>query len=119
MWAGYRQAGPSDVTLRWMAERAGQCGLALDAGRLEESTAASDGGRLHESRRGVFRLLPERVRRLPTEAAVAASAVRRWGEEGLGYRPGNLGNYVERRRCAGVGEFRRAGEEEGEAAAGS
>lgn len=96
---GYRGTGLSDLALLWMADRLRECGLALRPERLTPPhVAPSPHGRLHDSRRCVYALLPPAERTLgvvaPTQEHVASSAVERQ-EADPGYAP-NLRTYLAR-----------------------
>ncbi len=55
---GFEHAGLSNLTLRWMAERAAGCGLALRPGFVEELDPACDcGAPVHDSLTRAFRML--------------------------------------------------------------
>lgn len=92
---GYPDRDLAELTLWWMADRARSCGLAL-AGPQERSPAWSL-GRLHESRRLVFRLLPARVRGLgrvdPDRERLAESVQERRRDLGS-YDPANVRSYL-------------------------
>jgi uncharacterized protein (DUF2235 family) len=71
---GLPQAGLSDLALVWMKEKAEAHGLAFD--ELKLKTIRSDGfSMMHESRRGIYKLLPGRTRRLGQEASTETEAV--------------------------------------------
>lgn len=102
---GYPQTGLSDIALRWMAQRAQSCGLALRPGAFTESPddagSSSDGsafapdplGALHDSRTGLYRLLPPAPRTIGGEPHgkeyVASTAVERLAADPT-YAPANL-----------------------------
>ncbi len=46
---GYEHRELSDITLHWMAERAGSCGLELDPSRLPDKVADNYMGKVHDS----------------------------------------------------------------------
>lgn len=58
---GYENTGLSDITLYWMAMRAEQCGLALDA-RWANRIDPDEFGELRESRTGLYLLMGKAVR---------------------------------------------------------
>ncbi len=104
---GYAEAGLSDIALGWMVDRARSCGLAFHEGAFRPSAAdeaaaidpdsppfAPDPlGRLHDSRTGLFRLLPAAARTVGAEATaheyVASSAIERMAADPT-YAPVNL-----------------------------
>jgi uncharacterized protein (DUF2235 family) len=104
---GYPETGLSDIALLWMAERARSCGLAFhpDAfpavvapGAREALAVHPDPlGRLHDSRRAFFRLLPPLHRPLgqrdPAHEYVASSAVERRDSD-ADYAPPGLVAYL-------------------------
>lgn len=79
---GHQEHGLADVALVWLAEQATSAGLALDPTRLTPPAAVPRvDGRLHPSRRWVFRMLPAEERTLgttdhDTEAAASAAVER-------------------------------------------
>ena len=77
---GYRDTGLSDITLRWMMDRAGECGLEFDTAPLERlnlEIRPAWNGRLTDSRKGLYRLTPEYIR--PIEpASVDAVSPQAW-----------------------------------------
>jgi uncharacterized protein (DUF2235 family) len=104
---GYSDSSLGEVPLMWMAERAREHGLAFDPGRLLPGDppipgevrcvgirVAPDGcGEIHESFKGVYRLLGPHLRPLDADAgAVAGSAIRRREERG-DYGPPQLDGY--------------------------
>ncbi|MGV9820436.1 DUF2235 domain-containing protein [Nocardia xishanensis] len=114
---GYPERELSDIPLLWMVDRARSCGLAFhpdafghrpaggalpsdDDGSLRSSTYVHPDplGRLHESRKGVYRAIPPFVRRLGvTDGAhenVASSAVERHRQV-QAYAPPGLVAYLE------------------------
>ncbi len=114
---GYRQHVLSDIASLWMVERASECGLGFDADAIAEihsgGDAASDDvtnpdmpirlqpdplARLHNSRVGIYRLLPQYVRELGVKDMaheyLASSAVER--HRLTTYVPPNLLDYLKR-----------------------
>jgi len=91
---GYAQTGLADLALRWMMQRAGECGLAFRPG--QPATAPDPMGSLHDSRTAVYRLLPPLHRPIgqvdPANEFVASSAVQRF-ESDVDYRPPELAAY--------------------------
>ncbi len=93
---GYSDASLADVALLWMAERAVECGLAVDLDGLRQAARPAGGGRLHDSRRGIFRLLPSGARSIGGRSAesVHESVLRRRADPSQRYAPPNLEAYL-------------------------
>lgn len=99
---GNRSTFLSDLALEWIVGRTGSCGLAF---RTEALPVAGKAGEpfpvIQESRRGLWKLLPEYVRPIgttdPGHERVAESALRRHDEDPA-YCPGNLMDYLSARR---------------------
>jgi len=109
---GYPDSTLADIALRWMVDRARQCGLEFEqnvftaAAPGEGTGAGSTGvpfqpdalGELHESRRGFYQLLPAHVRELgrkdPAHEHVASTAVER-REKDSTYAPPGLLAYLQ------------------------
>jgi uncharacterized protein (DUF2235 family) len=105
---GYPDTGLSDLTLGWMAERARAQGLVLVDGAFEVGTTGDQesavapfdpnpDGTLHNSRTGVYRLLPEYVRPIgetsPATEYASSTAIERMTSD-PGYDPVNLDAYL-------------------------
>jgi uncharacterized protein (DUF2235 family) len=75
---GYPEHGLSDVTLAWIVDRARSCGLAFDP---EMQVDPDPLGRLHDSRRAFYRMIPPHIRQLgvidKAHEFAASSAVER------------------------------------------
>lgn len=87
----------SEIPLRWMTDRARSCGLEFRPGAFQ--AADSDPlGTLHESRRGLFRLVPSHTRPLAhvdrEHESVSPSAVDRYLRDPA-YAPPNLVAYFQ------------------------
>jgi uncharacterized protein (DUF2235 family) len=97
---GYNAAGLSDISLRWMLERAAECDLAIDETWLDATTTPDARGAVHNSRRGIFGIFPPHEREIGAvergNEALHASVRERHGTSDLGYQPRNLLRYVER-----------------------
>lgn len=95
---GLPQAGMSDLALIWLKEKAEAHGLAFDEMRLK--ALRPDGfGEVHESRRGIYKLLASRIRRLGQQAsteAVHPCVIERQRNSQPPYRPANLMAYLRR-----------------------
>lgn len=104
---GYPDSGLADLALLWMADRARSYGLAFDEAALASDASAASCdfptspdplGRLHESRKGIYRFLRRNDRPLgATEAGqeyVARSAVLR-REKDDSYTPPGLISYLD------------------------
>ncbi len=104
---GYADSFLSDVALRWMVERARSYHLGVDesvltgerpVASLELSMRPDPLGRLHDSRIGVYRLLPPLHRSIGTQDPAheyAASSARRRREEDAAYAPAALMDYLD------------------------
>lgn len=96
---GLPQAGLSDLALLWMKEKAEAHGLAFDEQKLKEFRP--DGfGEAHDSRRGIYKFLSSRTRRLGDKAlteAVHPCVIERQRHSQPPYGPANLMEYLERR----------------------
>jgi uncharacterized protein (DUF2235 family) len=102
---GYREAGLSDIPLRWLMTRAQRCGLALDEAAIPAGVHPDLCGPLHQSLTSIYRLLGESIRRIPDQRLrkdrtpmktcewVASTAQQRWQFD-PSYRPTNLGEYL-------------------------
>jgi len=106
---GYQEPELAEIPLLWMVERARECGLAFEPDhfvsraegiederrRLGKDLAPDALGRIHQSYKGVYRLLGPRQRALaePDRSALASSAVRR-RRESADYLPAELDDYV-------------------------
>lgn len=99
---GYPASGLADITLGWMADRAESCGLAFEPGAFTPGEALGPGGVpfapnpfgvLHDSRTGIYRVLPGAPRLIdaqpPGHQYVASSAVERFDGDPT-YSPQNL-----------------------------
>ena len=95
---GYAECGLSDLTLRWMMEKAHSCGLAFDEATC--TIAPNYAGRLENSKTGFYRLTRDYLRPIGTRKdareAAHASAVERYTTI-REYKPKNLGDFLERR----------------------
>jgi len=92
---GYPERELADITLAWMIEKAGECGLAFTAAPTSIPVADAV-GKLHDSRTGLYKLTPAAHRTLgrsdPDHEAVASTAVVR--HERGSYEPGCLTEYL-------------------------
>lgn len=107
---GYREPELAEIALLWMVERARACGLAFEPEqfvvrgdgldeerrRLGRDLAPDALGTIHDSYKGVYRLLGPHRRSLtePDRSAVASSAVRR-RRESSDYAPPGLDDYLD------------------------
>lgn len=108
---GYADPALSELPLLWMVDRARSAGLAfdpthfqparspLDAGRraLGELVAPDACGAIHESRKGLYRLLPRHRRALAASGAGAASSAVRRRDERDDYDPDGLRAFLDDR----------------------
>jgi len=94
---GYASNGLSDISLRWMMANAELAGLCFDDEVMESRALECDAlGKLHDSKRGLYRLTPGRARPMSRDQSetVHPSALDRW--DGIdSYRPRNLRTYLE------------------------
>lgn len=106
---GYADTGLSDIPLRWMANEAQACGLAFKADAFSATTAGGSSGnvlmpfdpkplgRLHNSRKGPYRLVPPALRTLGGEPtgneSVASTAIERSSGD-PSYAPRNLRDFL-------------------------
>jgi uncharacterized protein (DUF2235 family) len=100
---GYRDAGLSDIALEWMAQRASECGLALDVDVQPDPL-----GVLRDSMTWYYRRLGKGERIIgdvpPGAGAAGAercesvheSAMRRFATTEVNYHPRNLNDYIHR-----------------------
>ncbi len=92
---GNADAQLSDVAFLWMKDRAVECGLAFDERAVADSTDPDPFGRLGESWRGIYRLVPPRRREIKATGAapwfqyVHPGAIER-RERDATYHPPNL-----------------------------
>jgi len=91
---GYVDAGLSDHAFLWMAFKAMQAGLQLDARYLAMRVDPDAHGELRDERRGLYRLLPRHVRRIGVPGTLGerihASVFKRMQHPTNGYAPANL-----------------------------
>jgi uncharacterized protein (DUF2235 family) len=106
---GYRDPDLSEITLLWMAEKARGCGLALKpdhlvaagegvdpaARRSGRCVAPSATGPIHESRTRFYQVFPPYDRPLTCDGGAIASSARTRFESDAGYRPPELGPWLE------------------------
>jgi hypothetical protein len=59
---GYRDSGLSDVSFSWMADKARECGLAIDDAYISQNIHPDFLACLRNSRVGLYRFLPPRDR---------------------------------------------------------
>jgi uncharacterized protein (DUF2235 family) len=94
---GYRERDLADIALRWLADRAGRCGLDFDPGAFGDPAGANPEGKLHNSLSVFFRLFGSADRPIgqadaPSES-LASSAHDR--HTAMAYSPANLVTYLE------------------------
>ena len=94
---GYRERDLADIALRWLADRAGRCGLDFDPGAFGDPAGANPEGKLHNSLSVFFRLFGSADRPIgqadaPSES-LASSAHDR--HTAMAYSPANLVSYLE------------------------
>ncbi len=94
---GYHEAGLSHIALRWMAERAEACGLALDQDYLDSVYRNNNEICVHNSFRGAMRLLGSHRRPIGVtnlDETLHNSAEQRFLNHS-DYRPKNLREYLD------------------------
>ena len=94
---GYHEAGLSHIALRWMAERAEACGLALDQDYLDSVYRNNNEICVHNSFRGAMRLLGSHRRPIGVtnlDETLHNSAEQRFLNNS-DYRPKNLREYLD------------------------
>jgi uncharacterized protein (DUF2235 family) len=111
---GYTESALSDIALLWLVERAQACDLAFNPSSLVPYQPWDDAtvwmpqkhvnpdplGELHESRRGIYRLLPPFSRAIGEDGGnehIASSVIERTRHKA--YMPPNLRAYFNLRRC--------------------
>ena len=83
------EVGLSDISLRWMLERARDRGLRLKEG-WADGLNPDPSGQIHQSRKGLWLLWPPKVRRIPDGAMIHGSVFRRMENPASRYHPRNL-----------------------------
>jgi uncharacterized protein (DUF2235 family) len=103
---GYSERGLADISLKWMATRAGACGLAVDLSLAGVTVAPDPAGPLHDSLTWYYRLFAPLTRPMGAPAtdgqgqpmqtceSVASSAVARVAAD-PDYRPSNLRAFID------------------------
>ncbi|WP_410615443.1 DUF2235 domain-containing protein [Amycolatopsis sp. lyj-109] len=95
---GYRQPALSDLALRWMADRAEQCGLVFEKDAFEYLAARNELGELHNSLTALFRWFGSANRVIgradPATEFAGSCAVQRSEQMQPPYQPGNLLAYL-------------------------
>ena len=96
---GQPERGLADLGLWWLAGQAVEAGLALDPPPGPREPAWTSGV-LHDSRTGIFRLLPARTRSIgavdPETEALAGTVLDRRDDPTLHYAPVNVAAYLDR-----------------------
>ncbi len=97
---GYIKTNLSDISLLWMEEKAEDCGLIFEEEYLKEILDPDALGILHNSRRGIFRILPSYIRQIGekklTYEAVHPAAIYRYKNYEPPYKPRNLIEYLQK-----------------------
>ncbi|RMG56380.1 MAG: DUF2235 domain-containing protein [Gammaproteobacteria bacterium] len=75
---GYRERGLSNCALRWMLDEARACGLVFED-HLEQAARPDPLDRMHNERKGIFRMRPPVVRSI--EGEVHPTALERWQQD--------------------------------------
>ena len=97
---GYADSGLSDLALKWMTQKAALVGLAIDQEYMEAHVHPEPGGKLIDSRSGLFKLMGKFVRELgvgvdPTQS-IDESVEHRHADPALAYAPSNLKAVLDR-----------------------
>jgi hypothetical protein len=87
---GYLESGLSDISLRWMVEKAAGCGMLFIAEEYER-LSLNPVEVMHNSRLGTFRFLGKRIRQIPAGSRIHPSVLTRL-QANVGYAPKNLPN---------------------------
>ena len=85
----HADTGISDITLKWMLENASDKGLSLKEGWVDKLNP-NPWGQIHESRTGLWRILPPAVRHIPEDAKIHESVFVRMENPDNRYQPRNL-----------------------------
>jgi uncharacterized protein (DUF2235 family) len=96
---GYPESALSDISLGWMLGNAEAAGLALDGDAQRAHPLAPDPlGRMHDSRKGFYKLVHGTDRPIDTSGTqrVHASVLARWDRD-PSYRPANVRAWLARR----------------------
>jgi uncharacterized protein (DUF2235 family) len=95
---GYQQPALSNLALRWMADRADQCGLVFEKDAFEYLAARNELGELHNSLKAFYRWFGSANRVIgradPATEFAGSCAVHRSEQMQPPYRPGNLLTYL-------------------------
>ena len=93
---GYKDAGLSNLALKWMLNKAHGCGLAFDQRYLRDVMAENSKVRLHNSFSKPYKLLGKNIREIGVtnhDEALHPSVRRHYGDNSR-YRPENLIRYL-------------------------
>lgn len=96
---GYQkdQRALADISLLWMVDRAYSCGLAFDTDALDPQPLPDPLGMLHNSRKGIYQLVPPFKRpigKTDREHEYAASTAVKRHEQMPHYKPARLTTYL-------------------------
>lgn len=96
---GYEDSGLSDITLKWMLERASACGLAIDWEHPRMIDNPDNyAGELRNSKTGLYFITKSYIRPIrkvmQANESVCETAITRHRDVKLGYNPKNLVNYL-------------------------
>ncbi|MFF1615351.1 DUF2235 domain-containing protein [Amycolatopsis sp. NPDC058278] len=95
---GYQQPALSNLALRWMADRAEQCGLAFEENAFGYLSGRDELGELHNSLKAFYRWFGSADRGIgrvdPATESAASCVVHRSEQLRPPYRPGNLLTYL-------------------------
>lgn len=97
---GYADSGLSDLAFQWIADKARECGLALDDEYVSDHIAPNPRGELRNSKTGLYRLTGSFIRpigrRIGAAENVHPSATERHRSDHGRYSPKNLLDYLKR-----------------------
>ncbi len=85
---GYKERGLANITLRWMLDKAVNCGMKVDSARMKGNYRMNPRGKIHESNKGFWLFRGSDSRRIPNAAWIHASVKTRL--EAGKYAPENL-----------------------------
>ncbi len=85
----YDERGLSNVTLRWMMDKAIKCGMQVDKKQLK-NYQPNPHDKKHESYSGFWKFRGSHIREIPEGASIHRSVAERMRKTKNGYRPNNL-----------------------------
>lgn len=85
----YDERGLSNITLQWMASKAGACNILIDQDRLQ-NYVGNPHGAIHESYSGFWKFRGSRQRKIPDGAKLHQSVIDRINNAANKYKPKNI-----------------------------